>query len=553
MREFERIAEAPNANESLRRFVLDLAVRGRLARQDPADEPASALIQRIAKKQGFKYRAGDSIVLGTDQSEMPFQLPANWAWVPATFPARLISEKGKKVQTKAVAASGAFPVVDQGKVLIRGYCNDETKVLRVETPIVLFGDHTREVKYIDFDFVVGADGVKLLEPVEILPQYYYLALRWTPLRARGYGRHFRLLRETSIPLPPLAEQQRIVAKTDELISLCDQLEAARSQREAKRDRLRLATLQRLTSPDSDGTTSAADARFFLDQSPRLITKPEHLEAVRQAIFDLAVRGRLVPQDPTDEPASEVLGRIPVRARNRRGSSRQLDENGATPFTVPIGWQWTQFHRLISGSDAGWSPKTEAFARDGDAWAVLKVSAVSWDAFQPRENKKLLPGVMPRPAAQVRSGDFLISRANTSELVAKAVVVLEAPPNLMLSDKIVRLDLVADCVPRYLLMTNNHADYARAYYAQKASGASPSMKNVSREVIYRLPIPLPPIAEQHRIVAKVDQLMAVCDELEVALASAQTERGRLLESLLPDALTAGSSGSHENVRAAKEMS
>jgi type I restriction enzyme S subunit len=186
------------------------------------------------------------------------------------------------------------------------------------------------------------------------------------------------------------------------------------------------------------------------------------------------------------------------------------------------------------SDSGWSPKTESFARQGDRPAVLKVSAVSWNSFRPQENKQLLPGVPPRLEFQVGAGDFLISRANTSELVAKAVVVGQAPLNLMLSDKIVRLRLVADCAPRYLLIVNNHAPHAREYYAREASGASPTMKNVSRQVIYRLAVPLPPLAEQQRIVAKVDELMAVCDELEESLAAGETERARLLEALLLDA-------------------
>jgi type I restriction enzyme, S subunit len=338
-----------------------------------------------------------------------------------------------------------------------------------------------------------------------------------------------------VRLPPIVEQRRIVAKVDGLMALCDQLEVTQKEREARRDGLRSASLRRLIASDGEARLGSVDVRFFIDTSTRLITKPEHVAALRETILDLAVRGRLVPQDPSDEPIEELLQQLSHPAGPRRAVGGAAGEIADAPFSVPPGWQWIAFGQLILGSDAGWSPKAEESARKDDSWAVLKVSAVSWGAFRPAENKKLLPGVAPRPEAQVRNGDFLISRANTSELVAKAVIVIEAPPNLMLSDKIVRLELVPDCEPRYLLIVNNHAGYARAYYARKASGASPSMKNVSREVIYNLPIPLPPVPEQRRIVAKVDELMGVCDELEVALAAAQDGRARLLEALLHEAL------------------
>jgi type I restriction enzyme, S subunit len=116
-------------------------------------------------------------------------------------------------------------------------------------------------------------------------------------------------------------------------------------------------------------------------------------------------------------------------------------------------------------------------------------------------------IIPPPSTQVNAGDFLISRANTSELVAKSVIVEEKPQNLILSDKIVRLRITQSCDKKFLGMINNHAAYARSYYAEEASGTSFSMKNVSRNVIYSLAVPLPPLAEQHRIVAKVDELMA----------------------------------------------
>ena len=211
------------------------------------------------------------------------------------------------------------------------------------------------------------------------------------------------------------------------------------------------------------------------------------------------------------------------------------EDSETPFQLPASWSWVRLGELVTDADAGWSPKSEGFARSGENWGVLKVSAVSWDKFLPEENKQLLGGIRPPETAQVRAGDFLISRANTSELVGKSVVVEQEPSKLILSDKIVRLQIVKGCVKQFLSLVNNHAVHARIDYAQEASGTSLSMKNVSRGVIYALAVPLPPLAEQHRIVTKVDELMALCDRLEAQLTTTQTESRRLLEAVLEEAL------------------
>lgn len=531
---YERIADSPDAIARLRRFILDLAVRGKLVPQDPNDEPALELLDRIAAEKEPSSGRASAQSLQQLSFENPkdslFQLPASWLWIPATYPARQISDVGKKIQTKDVLPKGSFPVVDQGKQFIRGYCNDASKVVRVVSSIILFGDHTRETKLIDFDFVVGADGVKLLQPLSLSPRYYFLALQWLPLGNRGYGRHFKLLKAAHIPLAPLTEQHRIVAKVDELMALCDQLEKSRMAQEETRDRLTAASLARLNDPAPE--TFQTDAGFALDALPSMTARPDQIKQLRQTILNLAVRGKLVPQDPNDEPASEALRRIAAELPHL---SEQDEIREPVPFIVSDGWRWTRLGNVVGHSDAGWSPKTENHPRVGNNWGVLKVSAVSWGEFRDWENKEVLAGTTPRLQAKVNKSDFLISRANTAELVARAVIVEEEPVNLMMSDKIVRLNLSANVDHRYVLIVNNDADFARRYYAEQASGVSPSMKNVSRDVILNLPVPLPPLAEQERIVAKVDELMAVCDRLEASLAAGETRRSRLLDAVLHEAL------------------
>jgi len=135
--------------------------------------------------------------------------------------------KQKQVKSKDYKTKGLYPIVSQEKDLISGYWDDETYLYRHDKPIIIFGDHTKEIKFIDFDFVVGADGTKILYPKDNLDsKFFYYALIATPLRELGYARHFRLLKEKSFPIPPLSEQQRIVKQLDEAFAEIDTIKAA---------------------------------------------------------------------------------------------------------------------------------------------------------------------------------------------------------------------------------------------------------------------------------------------------------------------------------------
>jgi type I restriction enzyme S subunit len=125
-------------------------------------------------------------------------------------------EYTRKIQRKDFLDEGLFPIVSQEAAFTNGYWNDQEDVFKVSTPVVIFGDHTQVLKYVDFDFVLGADGVKILQPREFLqPKFFYYILQATEKPSLGYSRHYRLLKELEIPIPPLPEQQRIVGVLDE--------------------------------------------------------------------------------------------------------------------------------------------------------------------------------------------------------------------------------------------------------------------------------------------------------------------------------------------------
>lgn len=544
---YERIADAPDAIARLRRFILDLAVRGKLVPQDPKDEPASDLLKRIAKEKARLVKAGEfrepSNFVRISREALPFQPAPHWGW------ARLIDIA--RPSYGFAFASSKFNSAKRGMPLIR-----IRDISGTDAEAYFDGDYDPTYLVNAGDYLVGMDGdfnLRRWRGVDGLlnqrvmringwrcgidPEFVKLPLQFVLDHLHGQTslttvKHLsaKQVNGIEIPLPPLAEQHRIVAKVDELMALCDQLEKSRTAREETRDRLTAASLARLNDPSPE--TFQTDARFALDALPSMTARPDQIKQLRQMILNLAVRGRLVPQDLNDEPAAEALRRIAVELAH---SGKHDEVHEPFPFIVSKGWQWTRLGSVVVGSDAGWSPKTENHPRVGNNWGVLKVSAVSWGEFRDWENKEVLAGTTPRLQAKVNKGDFLISRANTAELVARAVIVEKEPVNLMMSDKIVRLKLSANIDHRYILIVNNDADFARRYYAEQASGVSPSMKNVSRDVILNLPFPLPPLPEQERIVAKVDELMALCDQLEASLVAGETVRGRLLDALLHEAL------------------
>jgi len=152
--------------------------------------------------------------------------------------------KQKQVKSKDYKTYGSFPIVSQEKDLISGYWDDESYLYKHDKPIIIFGDHTKEIKYIDFDFVVGADGTQLLSPKDdINTRFFYFALLNTHIRTLGYARHFKLLKEKMFFIPPINVQHSIVARLNALWANVRQLEEVQRKTLAECDALKQAMLR----------------------------------------------------------------------------------------------------------------------------------------------------------------------------------------------------------------------------------------------------------------------------------------------------------------------
>jgi type I restriction enzyme S subunit len=335
------------------------------------------------------------------------------------------------------------------------------------------------------------------------------------------------------PLPPLGEQHRIVAKVDELMALCDQLEAARQQREQSRERLVAATLHRLNQPAEDPESFRQVASFALQVLPSLTTTPAQIKQLRQTILNLAVRGKLVEQDPSDEPAVELLKRIVVEKARlvkekkiKRPPSVASIDPANSPFILPENWARVQMGEVYDVRDGTHdSPRYQAEGYPLITSKDFVDGRISFDncKYITREDHEKIS-----QRSKVDAGDILFSMigGNIGNMVLVDTDQEFSIKNVALF-KYFSLDL---SLPNFLkVVLKNLSENVQ----QKAIGGAQPF--VSLGFLRGALICLPPLAEQHRIVAKVDELMALCDQLEQRLSQADQQRRRLLEAVLAEAL------------------
>lgn len=549
LQHYEMIADAPDAIARLRRFILDLAVRGKLVPQDPADEPASELLKRIAAEKERLVKAGEirkpKILAPVDKP--PFAVPHSWQWVRIR---QVTSDRGQEVP------SAAFTYIDVSAINKEvGVINEPDIVAPSEAPsrarkVVMRGDviyscvrpYLLNIAVIDKEFVpkpiVSTAFAVLNGHGYIVPRYIWTVLR-SPFMVQCVEETQRGLAYPAIndadfavlpfPLPPLAEQHRIVAKVDELMVLCDQLEVARTAREATRDRLVAASLVRLNSPDPE--TFRDDARFALEALPALTARPDQIKQMRQTILNLAVRGKLVPQDPADVPAAELLKRLKMRhptSKRAPDSSEPLALKISNVSPLPVGWVEALIDHLaqkVTDGEHFRPPTTESGVYFLSAKDIREVGvSLSNPLYVSSET-----AAKARARCNPEYGDILIvSRGAT----CGRVCVVDVHDTFCLLGSVILLKLPKDINNRYVAFALRSQTIANALIS--ASGATAQGAIYLRD-LKKISIPLPPLTEQHRIVAKVDELLALCDQLEASLTTADETRRKLLDALLGEAL------------------
>lgn len=552
--------------KKLRELILELAVRGKLVPQDPNDEPASELLKRIAAEKAELVKQGkikkQKLLPEISEDETPFELPAGWEWrcfdeiinqqYPISYGVLVPGEPEVggvpfvRIGDIAMINPPMLPEKTISHLVAAKY--ERTRLNGGEILMAVVGSIGK--LGVAPDSWKGANIARALcriVPVSNLSKEFILLLLQSKLMQASFKGDTRTLAQptlnvglikTSItPIPPITEQYRIVAKVNELMSLCDQLE---QQSLASLDaHQQLVETLLATLVDSQHAEELAENWARISQHfDTLFTTEASIEALKQTILQLAVMGKLVPQDHDDEPASELLKRIEQekaqlvkegKIKKQKPLPPVSDEE--KPFELPAGWKWCRLGDLAIGSEAGWSPQCEPHPRNGDDWGVLKISSVTWGEFNPEENKALPVKLEPRQEYEVKGKDFLLSRANTSELVARSVVVPQTvPKHLMLSDKIIRFQFSDLLDVNYINIVNNSM-LSREYYGMVAGGTSASMKNVTRNQVSLLPVALPPNNEQKKIISVTESVLAFADSLKNLIAISEDIKKNLTDSIV----------------------
>ena len=228
--------------DKLKKSILQYAMQGKLVDQDPNDESVEVLLEKIRAEKQKLFEEGkikkkdleisivsqgddNSYYLNNIKIEIDFPRRSTWLLAPLEKIVTTISAKPYQIKQSEIVKEGKIPVVSQSKILVEGFSNNFSKILDYKTDVVIFGDHTRNLKIIDFPFVVGADGVKILSPICLSAKFLKYHLDYTLLfvRNRGYARHYSYLKSKIIGIPSVLEQKRIVAKIDLLFQKVSQL------------------------------------------------------------------------------------------------------------------------------------------------------------------------------------------------------------------------------------------------------------------------------------------------------------------------------------------
>ena len=549
----ELIATAPGGVAKLRELILTLAVQGKLVPQDPADEPASVLLQKIRAEKDRLIAEGkikrDKPLAEIAEEEKPFELPAGWEWV------RLGDITNYGTTTKVERLQPDTWVLDMediekssGRLLQR--LRFAQRPALSDKNCFLAGDvlYGKLRPYLNKVLVADEDGVCTTEVIPFrcygnyVPQYFRLVLS-SPffleyVNARSYGMKMPRLgtedaRKSVIPLPPLAEQSRIVTRVEALMRLCDALEAKGQLEAAQHAQLvstLLGTLTASTTPEELAENWQRVAQHF----DLLLDRPEAIDALEQTLLQLAVRGLLVPQDPTDEPASALLQKIRAE-KDRLIATGQIKRDKPLPpitdeekpFELPVGWEWVRLLDLMPEFQNGASSRGDS---GGQLITVLRLADIKEKRLSLADTRQIPIAAPDIAKYRLVEGDILITRVNGSADIVGQFNLCDRPVDAIYCDHFIRMRIDRRWfAPEFCALLGESAlvrDSIKGLFITTAG-----QKTVNQSHIGSLRLPLPPLAEQSRIVTRVTALRRLCADLRQRLAEREAVQARLAEALV----------------------
>lgn len=558
---FELMATAPGGVARLRELILTLAVQGKLVPQDPRDEPASELLRKIRAEKDRLITEGklkrEKSPNGVLKAEGLPGLPVGWEWsnlttvgiinprndAPDEAIASFVQMSSIPAAFSAAHASEERPWRDI-KSGFTQFAEGDVGVAKI-TPCFENGKST-VFQNLSNGIGAGTTELHIVRPLgRIAPQYVLLFLK-TPTFLRngeavmtGSAGQKRMPRayfeSTPFPLPPLAEQSRIVTRVEELMRLCDALES-KGQLEAAQHAQLVQTLLGALTASTSPEELADNWQRVATHLDLLLDRPEAIDALEQTILQLAVRGLLVPQDPNDEPASELLKKIRAEkdrliagAKIKRDKPLPLVSDEEKTYALPNGWQWVRIADVVEMLN-GYAFKSDWFKPSGvRLLRNLNVSHgfIDWSAPAAIDTQ-MAEGFQ---AFALKAGDVVLSLDRPIISTGlKYAVVREADLPCLLLQRVARLVPSPEAVSaKYFVLWLQSDSFVGAIDPGRSNG----VPHISTKQVATLPFELPPLAEQSRIVARVESLRRLCADLRQRLAARQTTQAHLAEALIDE--------------------
>jgi type I restriction enzyme S subunit len=545
--------QSPHGIKKLRELILELAVRGKLVPQDPKDEPASVLLEKIAKEK-VRLVKDDKIkkqklLPKITEDEKPFELPKKWEWTRLGTITQInprndaddelsVSFVPMPLITTSHSGEHGQEIKTWGEIK-KGYTHFADGDIGVAKITPCF-ENSKAVVFSELENGIGAGTTELhiarpFNTTLLAPRYILLFLK-APMflivgetKMTGTAGQKRVPKEffseSPLPLPPLAEQQRIVAKVDELMALCDKLEQQQTAGNATHQILVETLLATLTTC-TDQAEFALSWQRIAAHFDTLFTTEKSIDQLKQTILQLAVMGKLVPQDPNDEPASVLLEKIAKEKaqlikEGKIKKQKPLPKIGddEKPFLLPKGWEWVRFFvpntvrsELVSAKDF---PEEKQIAPD----------SIEKDTGNLLFHRTVAESGASGPNNRFHEGQILYSKIRPS--LNKVVV---APYDGLCSADMYPIV----CHINTVFMLN--VILSEVFLAQvRLAENRVKMPKLNLESLGQLVVPLAPLSEQRRIVAKVDELIALCNTLKEGLHDAQTTQVQLADAIIEQAV------------------
>ena len=502
------IAATKGGIPKLRELILELAVRGMLVKTTDTKEMVSSKIPR--------------------RSTGPYVVPQSWVWVPLGKVIIHICSGGTPSKNHPDYWDGdirwaSVKDLKNGKYLDttvdtitqQGLENSSSKLIPPGQAIVCVRMAIGKIVINKIPIAINQDlkAIRLSDLIDIDYFYYFyktLRLKGTGMTVSGIKQ--KELLDIPVPLPPISEQHLIIERIEQLMSLCDDLESRQKSEREERRRLRTASLAAL----EDAATAEEAERAWAhvaSEFGRLVDTVEDVAELRKSIFQLAIKGRLGTRSDNDEPASILLRHLIEQnpARREQQECAKKDDFSSLP-DLPSGWVWTYVH-CVGAVRLGRQRAPEhhygPFMRP-----YLRVANVYEDRIDTSDILEMNFTPSEYETYRLEYGDVLLNEGQSRELVGRPAIYRDEVPGACFQNTLVRFRPFKSILSEYALIV--FRAYLHSGRFQKKSQQTVNIAHLSAGRFSAMKFPLPPFAEQHRIVEKINQLMTQCDLLEAGI-------------------------------------